>query len=212
MSVAIDTENKDRYTPEDLLAMPDGKAYELVDGRLVERNRGAESSWIGGRLHTRLDRFCDDHRFGHFWPADNGYQCFPHAPKLVRRPDVSFIRTGRLPGDALPRGHVRIAPDLAVEVVSPEDLVAELDEKLEDYQKAGVRLVWVIYPESRTVSVYRNEGSASRLHQDEELSGEEVIPGFLCKVGSLFPPVAHPPVHESVTEAVEAEPETRVQG
>ena len=82
MSVAIATASKTRYTPEDLLAMPDGKDYELVNGRLVERKTGAESSWIGGRIHLRLSNFCDEHRLGWVWPADNGYQCFPHAPKI----------------------------------------------------------------------------------------------------------------------------------
>lgn len=153
MSVAVATENKTRYTPEDLLAMPEAKNYELVDGRLVERNMGAESSWIGGRLHSRLDLFCDEHGLGWVWPADNGYQCFPHAPQLVRRPDVSFIRAGRLPGGQLPKGHVRIPPDLVVEVVSPNDLVYEVEEKVDDYQKAGVPLIWVIHPENRTVFI-----------------------------------------------------------
>jgi Uma2 family endonuclease len=167
--------------------MPDGENYELVDGRLVERNMGAESSWIGGEIYLRLRLFCDEHQLGYVWPADNGYQCFAHAPKLVRRPDASFIRAGRLPGGELPKGYVRIPPDLAIEVVSPNDLAVEVDEKIEDYQKAGVGLVWVIHPESRTASVYRSDGSVSRLHQDEELSGEEVIPGFHCRVRSLFP-------------------------
>src|SRR5262245_59560195 len=142
MTVAVATENKTRYTPEDLLTMPDGKNYELVDGRLVERKLGAESSWIGGRLHSRLDLFCEEHSLGWVWPADNSYQCFAHAPKLVRRPDVSFIRAVRLPGGELPKGHVRIPPDLAVEVVSPNDLAYEVEERIEDYQKAGVPLIW----------------------------------------------------------------------
>ena len=119
MSTATATEA--RYTPEDLLAMPDGKSYELVDGRLVERNMGAKSSRVGGRLHLRLDPFCEEHNLGIVWPADNGYQCFPHAPGLVRKPDVSFVRSGRLPGDIEPDGWVKIPPDLAVEVVSPND-------------------------------------------------------------------------------------------
>ncbi|MGA7498938.1 MAG: Uma2 family endonuclease, partial [Isosphaeraceae bacterium] len=164
MSVAVTTENETLCTPEDLLAMPDGKNYELVDGRLVERNIGAESSWIGGRIYLRLSLFCDEHQSGYVWPADNSYQCFAHAPKLVRRPDVSFIRAGRLSGVELPKGHVRIPPDLAIEVISPNDLASELDEKVEDYQKAG--LVWVIHPESGTASVYCGDGSVSRLHQD----------------------------------------------
>jgi Uma2 family endonuclease len=209
MSVVAATENKTRYTPEDLLAMPDGENYELVDGQLVERNMGAESSWIGGRLHSRLDLFCEEHGLGWVWPADNGYQCFPHALSLVRRPDVSFIRAGRLSGGQLPKGHVRIPPDLAVEVVSPNDLAYEIEEKLEDYQKAAVRLVWVIHPESRTVSVYRSDGSASRLHEDDELTGEDVIPGFRCQVGSLFPPIAK--AERPGTEATEAQRETGLQ-
>src|SRR5271156_2600493 len=126
---------KTRYTPEDLLAMPDGKSYELVDGELVERNMGFESSWIGGRLHSRLDRFCEEHGPGWALPADNGFQCFPHQPKLVRKPDVSFVRYGRLPDEVLPQGWIEIPPDLAVEVVSPNDLTDQLDEKLEDYRK-----------------------------------------------------------------------------
>ena len=94
-------------------------------------------------------------RLGWAFNADNGYQCFPHDPGLVRRPDVSFVRYGRFPGGVLPKGWAKIPPDLAVEVVSPNDTAYELEEKLEDYQKVGVPLVWVIYPNSRTVRVHR---------------------------------------------------------
>jgi Uma2 family endonuclease len=187
MSVALATEKTTTYTPEDLLAMPDGKNYELVDGRLVERNMGAESSWIGGNLYFALRSHCNEPGAGWVWPADNGYQCFPHAPKLVRRPDVSFIRAGRFPGGELPKGHVRIPPDLAVEVVSPNDLAYEVEERVDDYLKAGVPLIWVIHPENRTVFIRRGNGTVSRLDQNDELSGEEVIPGFRCAVRSLFP-------------------------
>ena len=133
MSTAVATESR-RYTPEDLLALPDEKNYELVDGRLVDRNMGTESSEVGGDLYFLLRLFCREHPVGKVWPADNGFQCFPHAPGLVRRPDVSFIRRGRLPGDVSPKGWTRIPPDLAVEVVSPNDLAGELEEKLDDYQ------------------------------------------------------------------------------
>ena len=111
----------------------------------------------------------------------------PMLPNWSAGPTLPSSAAGRLSGGELPKGHVRIPPDLAIEVVSPNDLASDLDEKVEDYQKAGVELVWVIQPESRTVSVYRSDGSVSRLHQDDELSGEEVIPGFRCQVRSLFP-------------------------
>ena len=142
------TATEARYTPEDLLALPDGKSYELVDGQLVERNMGAESSLVGGELHFRMRLHCQDHGLGLVFPADNGYQCFLHAPGRVRKPDVSFVRRGRLPGNVVPEGWVTIPPDLAVEVVSPKDRVYELDEKLADYRKVSVPLVWVINPES----------------------------------------------------------------
>src|SRR5262249_54343584 len=85
------------YTPEDLLAMPDGKNYDLVDGRLVERSVSALSSWVGGRVHRYLDVFADEHDLGWAWPADQGYRCFPDAPRKVRHLDASFIRKGRMP-------------------------------------------------------------------------------------------------------------------
>ena len=186
MSTAVAT--KTHYTPEDLLAMPDGKSYELAGGLLVERNMGLESSWVGGRLLSRLDRFCEEHEVGWAFPADDGYQCFPHDPGLVRRPDVSFIRRGRLPGEVLPTGWGKIAPDLAVEVVSPNDSADQLEQKLDDYQKAAVPLVWVVNLKSRTVMVYRGDGSVSRLRESDELSGEGVIPGFRCPVQEILPP------------------------
>jgi Uma2 family endonuclease len=185
MSTAIAT--RARYTPEDLLAMPDGKSYELVDGRLVERKMGAESSLVGGELYLRLAPFCKERDLGNVWPADNGYQCFPHAPDLVRRPDVSFVRSGRLPGDVAPKGWVKVPPDLAVEVISPNDRVYELDAKLADYRKVRVPLVWVINPESRTATVYRADGSVRILFEDDELNGEDVIPGFRCPLRGILP-------------------------
>jgi Uma2 family endonuclease len=185
MSTAVETETQ--CTPEDLLAMPDGKSYELVGGQLVERKMGAESTWVGGRLHSRLDRFCEEHEVGWAFHSECGYQCFPHELGRVRKPDVSFIRYGRLPGGVLPKGWVKIPPDLAVEVVSPNDIADELDEKLADYDKVRIPLIWVIYLGSRTVMVYRVDGSVNRLHEDDELSGESVIPGFRCPVREILP-------------------------
>jgi Uma2 family endonuclease len=185
MSTAVAT--KTEYTPEDLLAMPDGKSYELVRGQLVERRMGAKSSWVGARLISRLEPFCEEHGLGWIFAADNGYQCFPHAPSLVRKADVSFVRYGRLPGGVLPDGWIKIRPDLAVEVVSPNDSAAELDEKLEDYESAGIPLIWVIYLGSRKAMVYRGDGSISRVREEDELSGEDIIPGFRCPVREILP-------------------------
>jgi Uma2 family endonuclease len=105
---------------------------------------------------------------------------------LVRKPDVSFIRFGRLPGEEVPQGHIPIAPDLAVEVISPNDLAYDIDERVADYLGAGTRLVWVVNPVQRTVLIYRHDGSIAGVREGGELSGEDVVPGFRCPVHSLF--------------------------
>jgi Uma2 family endonuclease len=93
----------------------------------------------------------------------------------------------------LPEGWARIAPDLVVEVISPNDLAYEVDEKVEEYGRVDVPLTWVVNPHTRTVVVHRADGSISRLREGDELSGESVIPGFRCPVSAIFPP-APPPV------------------
>jgi Uma2 family endonuclease len=153
---------------------------------------GTISSWVGGELHGRLRDFCRQHDLGWVLPADAGYQCFPGEPARVRKPDVSFIRFGRLPGEQLPEGHARIAPDLAVEVVSPNDLALELDRKVKEYLAAGVRLVWVIFPETRSGRIHRANGSVAEVRESDPLEGEDVIPGFRCTVGDLLPPASVP--------------------
>src|SRR5262245_61280578 len=190
------------FTPEDLLAMPGGKDFELVNGRLVERHRtsrsvemedhmGILSDLIAGRLFQRLANFCDEHPLG--WallPNSGGFQGFPGSPRLVRKPDVAFVSYGRFPDEQLPLGHAHLAPDLAAEVVSPNDTYEQVDEKIEEYLRAGVRLVWVISPQNHTVRVHRGNGSSHCLRENDELDGEDVVPGFRCPVRDLFP---HPP-------------------
>lgn len=187
------------YTPEDLLAMPDGKNYELVDGRLVERHRatppvqgedhmGFLADQIAARLLQRLANYCDEHPLG--WvliPSSGGFQGLPGSSRRVRKPDVAFVRYGRFPGEELPPGHAHLAPDLAAEVISPNDTYEEVDEKIEEYLHAGVRLVWVISPRNHTIRVYRLNGSCQSLRENDELDGEDVVPGFLYPVRDLFP-------------------------
>lgn len=176
------------YTPEDLLTLPDDRAYELVDGRLVEKNMGTRASWVAFQLGYRLQHSFDRKPAG--WVlTENTFQCFPGSPKKVRRPDVAFIRYGRLPDEELPNGHCQIAPDIAAEVVSPNDTHTEVSAKIEEYLAAGVSLVWVINPETRTVLVYREGGdTVGFLHENDELTGESVLPGFRCRVAEILPP------------------------
>jgi Uma2 family endonuclease len=178
------------FTPEDLLRLPDAVNYELVDGKLVERNMGMESSEIAVRIAILIGLYLRDHPTGRLFGADASYQCFKDAPDKVRKPDVSFVRAGRLPGDKAPKGHSRVPPDLAVEVSSPGDLVYEIEEKVAEYLAAGVPLVWVVHPPTRTVRIHRprtsTRGPVAELNDQDTLTGEEVLPGFSCPVRSLF--------------------------
>src|SRR5947209_1116630 len=144
-----------RYTPEDLLTMPDGERFELVNGVLVEKKMGTEAGGIAATLIGLLFIWNRQANQGRVVSAEGSYQCFGEDADRVRRPDVSFIRTDRLPGGSLPRGHAQVAPDLAVEVVSPNDLYSEVRAKVEEYFAAGVRLVWVIDPDTRSLEVLR---------------------------------------------------------
>jgi Uma2 family endonuclease len=101
---------------------------------------------------------------------------------------VSFVRYGRFPGGVVPKGWAKIPPDLVVEVVSPNETVYELEEKLADYESVRVPLIWVINPKSRTLRIQRADGTGGSLREDEELSGENVIPGFRCPIREIFPP------------------------
>jgi len=173
------------YTPEDLLSLSQTKGFELVSGRLVEKGMGAEASAVTIRLSRRIGEFVERHGLGWVLDAECGYQCFPWAPRNVRKPDISVIRRERL--QALPRGHVRIAPDLAVEVVSPNDLYSELTVKVDEYLRAGTKRVWVIDPDSRSASVFRADNTVERLHESDALDGEEVLPGFRCPLAEILP-------------------------
>lgn len=185
--------SKSRVTADELAAMPDEKRYELIDGELVERAPvGNESSWIAMCLGSLLFNHCLANRLGWVFDSESGYQCFPDDPNRVRKPDVSFVRFGRFPNEQIPKGYAKLAPDLAVEVVSPNDLAEEVESKVGQFLAAGVRLVWVVYPETRTVRVQRLDRTISGLLADEELTGEDVVPGFRCRVGDLFPPSAGP--------------------
>jgi Uma2 family endonuclease len=175
-----------RVTVDDLLSMPDEKDYELVDGELVERNMGNESSSVAVNLLILLGVFNRQRRLGVLLGSEAGYQCFPDSADRVRKPDVSFVTSGRLPNNRPARGYDTIPPDLAVEVLSPRDVAVEVEVKVEEYLRAGVRLVWIVNPDTRTVRIHRADGTISGLHETDELTGEDVLPGFACKVAEIF--------------------------
>ena len=174
-------------TAEDLMAIPDdGWKYELAHGRLV---RMAPASFIPGVVSTRvshqIDSFLDDHPLGLTCAADTGF-LLRRNPDVVRAPDVGFVRGERVSATDLPQRYFPGAPDLAVEVHSPTDRMSETLRKVADYLEAGTRLVWFLHPERRLAIVYRPDGSITVLRANDEIDGEDVLPGFRLRLAALW--------------------------
>lgn len=173
-----------QLTPDDLLAMPDGDHYELIDGIPMEKPMGAQSDEISAAVISALHIFVRQQKLGHVYGSQTGFRCFSN--NRVRKPDSAFVASGRLPNDRSPEGDITIAPDLVIEVVSPNDTYEEVSAKVKDYKSANVRLIWVVSPETRTVLIRRLDGTCSELDEAGILSGEDMLPGFTCPVAELF--------------------------
>ncbi len=174
-------------TPAELYDRLDRKDYELIDGRLEKIPVSALSSLVGMTIGRHLGNYLEANPIAWVVGADCGFQCFPWRPYTVRKPDVAVILRDRLPVGRLARGWVEIAPDLAIEVVSPGDRVDELEEKIRMFLRAGTRLVWLVVPSTRRVRIHRADGSLAEVGDDGRLDGEDVLPGFSCPVAGLFP-------------------------
>lgn len=182
-------EPRTRVTPDELLALPDGKSFELVDGDLVERSMSAMSSLVGMTVGQKLGEHCALLDLAWIFGADQGFRCFADEPDRVRKPDVAVVLKTRLSAGQLETGFLPIAPDLAVEVISPDERAEDMERKVLENLSAGVRLVWIVYPSTRSVHVFRAEGRLSVLREAETLDGGDVLPGFSVRVADLFPSV-----------------------
>jgi Uma2 family endonuclease len=180
-------------TPHQFALLPNEQDYELVNGRLVERKMGNKSSFLASELARLLANYVLAKQLGWVLGSDAGYRLDPKRPNHVRKPDASFVRFGRFPNEMPADTYDELAPDLAIESVSPNDTVLELDEKIKEYLDAGVRLIWVINPDLRTVKIYRPGRPITEVCNGDELSGEDVVPGFACKVSNLFAALNPPP-------------------
>ncbi|MDR7471118.1 MAG: Uma2 family endonuclease [Armatimonadota bacterium] len=161
---------------------------ELVNGQIVEMPPpGGLHGRVTVKIASRLDEYVRQHGGGEVVAGDVGFVLhLPTDPERVRGPDVAFISTRRLPEGQLPEGFVEGAPDLAVEVLSQSDNPVDVQQKVRDWLEGGARLVWVVAPQARTVTVYRPDGSARLLRDQEMLEGEQVLPGLTIPLGEVF--------------------------
>jgi len=175
-------------TADDLWDLPDDgkKRYELVRGELrTTAPAGFEHGEIGTEIVYHLKHFVRTKGLGTILGADTGF-ILGRNPDTVRSPDAAFVSRERLRSIGRTKKFFPGAPDLAVEVLSPSDTVYETEEKVNDWLAAGTRIVWVVNPKQRTITVHKAGPQIQVLTEKDQLSGEDVVPGFACAVGELF--------------------------
>lgn len=174
-------------TADEFLMMPDdGLLHELVRGEVVTMSLpGGEHGEVAGEIFWRITNQAKSAKLGKTYAAETGF-LIERDPDTVRGPDVAFVRAERLHEITNPKKYIPFAPDLAVEVRSPNDRSDQVDEKVQEWLAAGSRAVWTADPAAKTVTVYRPGVEPITLTEDEIIDGGDVLPGFACRVGLFF--------------------------
>lgn len=175
------------YTAEELLRMPDdGKRRELVRGELREMTpAGSEHGYIALKIGRLLGNYVEDNELGRTYAAETGFK-IASDPDTVRAPDAAFVSRERLEKVGSVEGFWPGTPDLAVEVVSPGETHAEVVEKALAWLDAGCRMVLVVEPERKVVTIYRSREDIRVLTGDEVVDGADVVPGWRLPVAEIF--------------------------
>lgn len=173
-----------RMTVEEFAAESRDGSWELIDGEPVEVSPNAGGSgWIAGEIAFLLKAHVRSTKLGWVFPPDVGFILFDDRA-TVRSPDVAFVRRHRL--ERPPDTFVPLAPDLAVEVLSPTDRRPDALAKVAMYLQAGVALVWLIDPARSTVTVFRPDETIEVRHEGDTLDGGDLLPGFSVPVAEIF--------------------------
>ena len=175
---------KTLMTDEELMQLPDhGYKYEYIEGELEVSPAGMLHESIGVKLISELQEFVKKFGFGRIYGSSVGYRM---KSGNVLSPDVSFVRKSRLPEGKSPEGFGHFAPDLAVEILSPSDNLNKVEKKVSEYFENGSELVWVINPKRRITNVYISTANITVLQENDELSGDKVLPRFSCRLSNLL--------------------------
>jgi Uma2 family endonuclease len=173
-----------QITVDEFETMPREGNWELIDGELFEVSpAGNRSGWISGRLFSRIEQFVRAHDLGWAFPPETGFILFGDRA-TVRSPDAAFVRSERMP--ELTDHFAAVAPDLAVEVLSPADRMADALSKVAMYLEAAVQLVWLVDPKERTVIVFRPDVSPKSRGSDDTLEGGDLLPGLTIPLAEIF--------------------------
>jgi Uma2 family endonuclease len=175
-------------TAEQFVDLPDvpGKQLELVQGEVIEMPPPSlMHNLIAGLVYRLLAAFASEHDRGLVFGDNAGY-LLSQAPDTMRIPDVSLVLWEHVPESGMPERFWSIPPDLAVEIVSPSDRASDVHDKVYQYLASGTQLVWVLWPTTRSVSVFSRGRAVGELGVGEELDGGDVLPSFRVPVADLF--------------------------
>lgn len=177
---------KTLMTVEELACLPeDDYRYELVEGELIRMSpTKPRHGKIAAKIIRILGNYVEAKGLGEIYGTDTGFIIRRH-PDTVRAPDIAFVSKERIP-EELGDGFFPSAPDLAVEVLSPDESAMEVQDKIEGYFHAGSRLVWVVNPKTKTVTVYFSPRDIHLLTSVNTITGGEVIPGLSFTVADIF--------------------------
>ena len=178
---------KKLLTAEEFMLLPDppdGAQQELDRGEVVTMpSPKARHGICCIKVGRKIGDFVEKKKLGHVASSDSGV-ILERNPDTVRGPDIAYYSFKRVP--KVPEAYFEVAPDLVVEVVSPDDSFSKLQRKVRQYLASGTPLVWIVDPELRTVTLHRSSERAQTLEEGETVTGEKVLPGFSCRVAEFF--------------------------
>ena len=166
----------------------EGPLFEIVDGERVEKTMSGLAQQTGSRISRKLGNHAEDEIGDGFVGTEHFIACFEWMPKTKRRPDVAYWRGHQYPRGLPPKGDLALPPAMAIEIVSPGDGGEEMEIKLAEYFRAGVELVWVVYPLARKIRAEQPDGTTHTYHENDTITAAPVLPGFSITVADLFPP------------------------
>lgn len=173
-------------TGEELFAMGDTGLCELVEGRILPMSpTGDEHGGYDINFGSVLKDFADKYKLGKVRGGEVGVYT-QRNPDTVRAADVLFISSERYAQRKQTRGFLDVAPDLVVEIMSPDDRWSEITQKLREYFAIGVRLIWVADPSAKTIYAYRSLTDVREFTEKDDLPGDDVLPGFSVPIATLF--------------------------
>lgn len=164
------------------LALDDDLDYEIVDGEREVKMAGAKHGEICARLTVELGIYLKQNQIGQLYNGNTTFQVGANE----RMPDVSFVSTARIPENGSPSGKWDIPPDLAIEVISPNDVWEKVNRKVREYFAAGTQQVWLVSQDAEEVMIYDSPTQIKVVTTGEDLTSEALLPGFKCRVADLF--------------------------